>query len=596
MAKKEFKAFEFQDKAVKNTVKILLDGLNVMLNSPPSSGKTVMAAWIMRQLVDLSGKKIIFFVHLDNLFASTIDALQMFFNAGEYQGVTAGFHSTAKVYIVMSQTFTRRMKTRDWAKYLNPDFVELCVFDEAHRGEHDVVLQHIIENGKKIKVLGLSGTPKKPKNAKLPLALCYDHIENTVSEIELINMKRTVPPWLIIPTSDASKMRESVKKKGDDFDENEAAKAFMSDRKLCSEYVSLWQKHCKNTETLVFCSNIEHAIDTCKTFEEAGIKAKFFTGKPAYPKKPNKPKNSEDIDANIKYIKELDTFERHLQKYEVFCDAERRGWVGQKGTILAGWGKSFHILINVGVFTTGFDRDTIKTVILLRMTTSENLYLQMVGRGKRYLDGKDFYFLMDLGGNISAFGHPTIKRTYSLFVQNKKKGGGDAPLKICPKCQQSVMAVSMICDIPVFEDMKFVGICGHSFKKERVEYKSEFTLIQWGKMDAMNGYQASDFLIESKKTQVGDIFEYWKKRWEASKIKRAEWSIGGMQGKEPTVFSQKWLFMNIHKKFGVSGLVELAEDLNKDVDFVLNEVQRTTNLDVLGEYRRELQAAEIVPS
>ncbi len=40
------------------------------------------------------------------------------------------------------------------------------------------------------------------------------------------------------------------------------------------------------------------------------------------------------------------------------------------------------ILINVGLFTTGFDEPSIETVILYRATKSLPLFLQMVGRGQ----------------------------------------------------------------------------------------------------------------------------------------------------------------------------------------------------------------------
>lgn len=588
VAKKEFKNFPFQTKAVSESLSILNKGEHLILNSPPSSGKTVMAAQIMHAIAEITGKKIIFFVHLEDLFLSTIAALQMFFKPGEYQGVVNNFYPSAKVYICMSQTFASRLKNKDWAKYLNPDFLGMCVFDEAHRGEHNHILKYLVEQAPTISRVGLSGTPKKAQNDPMPLALCYDHIVNTVSEIELINMERTVPPWLIIPEKTAKKLRDGVRKKGDDFDESEAAKAFMNDRKLCSDYIELWKKHCENTETLVFCCNIEHAIHTCENFEKNGIKAKFFTGKPAYPKKPEKDFDESDIEAQVKYLKDLDKYERHLSKYNAFCEAEKKGYIGHKAAVLAGWGRSFHVLINVGVFTTGFDRDTIKTVMLLRMTVSENLYLQMVGRGKRYLKGKEFYYLLDLGGNVETFGAPTISRNYPLHVSKKEKGGGDMPLKTCPQCGQSVPAVALICETPTFENMKFTGICGHSFRKERPEYQTSFSVIQWGKLDAMNGFQAGEFLAQNKKTQVGDIYEYWFKRWADSKEKQAVWYASDRSKPEPKIFSEIWLFRAIHRKFGVMGLVELAESLNKNPDSLLEMVQKSTDLDVLSEYKQTI--------
>lgn len=47
----------------------------------------------------------------------------------------------------------------------------------------------------------------------------------------------------------------------------------------------------------------------------------------------------------------------------------------------------FSILVNVGVFTEGFDEPGVQTVVLARPTTSRALFAQMIGRGTRPLPG-----------------------------------------------------------------------------------------------------------------------------------------------------------------------------------------------------------------
>lgn len=60
------------------------------------------------------------------------------------------------------------------------------------------------------------------------------------------------------------------------------------------------------------------------------------------------------------------------------------------------------VLINTGVFTTGFDDTTVQAIIMARSTLSLSLYLQIVGRGGRVTDKifKDSFVFIDGGNNI----------------------------------------------------------------------------------------------------------------------------------------------------------------------------------------------------
>ena len=57
------------------------------------------------------------------------------------------------------------------------------------------------------------------------------------------------------------------------------------------------------------------------------------------------------------------------------------------------------VLINCMLFTEGTDLPNIQTVLIARPTQSEPLYVQMVGRGSRLCDGKDYGLIIDCVGN-----------------------------------------------------------------------------------------------------------------------------------------------------------------------------------------------------
>lgn len=62
------------------------------------------------------------------------------------------------------------------------------------------------------------------------------------------------------------------------------------------------------------------------------------------------------------------------------------------------------VIYNVSVLTTGFDFPALDTVILARPTRSLELYMQMVGRGIRLHENKEYCVVLDMCSNYKRFG------------------------------------------------------------------------------------------------------------------------------------------------------------------------------------------------
>ncbi len=62
------------------------------------------------------------------------------------------------------------------------------------------------------------------------------------------------------------------------------------------------------------------------------------------------------------------------------------------------------IIFNVGVLTTGFDFPGLDCIILARPTQSLALYYQMLGRGLRIAEGKEFCLVIDLSNTVARLG------------------------------------------------------------------------------------------------------------------------------------------------------------------------------------------------
>lgn len=117
-------------------------------------------------------------------------------------------------------------------------------------------------------------------------------------------------------------------------------------------------------------------------------------------------------------------------------------------------------LVNNNVLTTGFDDPEIDLIIVLRATASSVLWVQMLGRGTRphYVGnhdlntregrfaaiaegGKLFCMVLDYARNTSRLGpinDPVVPK-------RKGEGGGDAPVKICDRCETYNHASARFC-------------------------------------------------------------------------------------------------------------------------------------------------------
>ena len=78
-------------------------------------------------------------------------------------------------------------------------------------------------------------------------------------------------------------------------------------------------------------------------------------------------------------------------------------------------------IVNCGIFTEGTDIPLIETVMIARPTKSTTLYTQMVGRGTRLAEGKDYLTLIDCVGIADKHDLCTAPTLIGLDISNLKK-------------------------------------------------------------------------------------------------------------------------------------------------------------------------------
>ena len=78
----------------------------------------------------------------------------------------------------------------------------------------------------------------------------------------------------------------------------------------------------------------------------------------------------------------------------------------------------------------GYDYKPLETIIVLRATTSETLWLQMIGRGSRIYENKSHFNILDFGSNAERLGLYKQDREWVLDG-NYSTSEGVAPVKEC---------------------------------------------------------------------------------------------------------------------------------------------------------------------
>lgn len=80
------------------------------------------------------------------------------------------------------------------------------------------------------------------------------------------------------------------------------------------------------------------------------------------------------------------------------------------------------VIVNVDIFSEGFDCPEVEFIQLARPTLSLSKYLQQVGRGMRKVPFKDYVTILDQVGLYQRFGLPTEARDWREMFLGQKDG------------------------------------------------------------------------------------------------------------------------------------------------------------------------------
>lgn len=462
--------YDYQEKIISKIRPHWINGLKrILVQSPTGSGKTVIFSWIAQQ-TSTTGKKILILTHRFELLTETGGTLQDFGITPDL--VTAGTRTPPKrmVTVAMTGTLKNRLKTQVWQDWFNS--LDLIIIDECHNQEFDWIFEHVQDKF----VLGFTATPLRKGNQR-QLSDLYQKIVSGPDVQELINLKYLVTDRYFGAPIDLRGVRK------DSFGEYKTDDLYkkFNTPELYAGIVDNWKRIAPGSQTLVFCVSIQHCIETAKAFNAAGIVARFLTSEVQRP----------DPDT-VGYESKLAEYENYQSAFLEIS--------GRRGDVIGAWKRrKFPVLINAGILTTGFNHKPIETVIINRATTSENLWLQMLGRGSRTSPGKQYFNLLDFGENARRLGHYRQQREYSLthFVGGKKDGV--ISVKECPKCGALVLASSRFCKY-----------CGAEFQKSKKEQEVELVQQTFEELSAQKAIAA---MRTTTDIEIAAGLKGYKKAW-----------------------------------------------------------------------------------
>ena len=410
---------------------------SVMAQMPTGTGKTYLLTAVIDSFVSNNPMEKVWIVAHRRELVSQIDETVRKFHS-YYASNTSSLLSSVKAMSIQ------------WLMRHYDEIEEepgMIVIDEAHHALAKTY-KEMWERFPNAKFLGLTATPCR-LNGKGFTDL-FDILVQSWSVPEFISKGRLATYDFVSIKSDGMTQRliDSLQKRGADGDYQNKEMDMLLNKKPTIErlYQSL-EEFGKDRKGIVYAINISHAQKITKLYQENGVKAIAIDSKtPAT-------ERQQDIEAF------------------------------KKGDI--------QVLVNVDIFSEGFDCPDVEFVQLARPTLSLAKYLQMVGRGLRVAKGKKNCVIIDNVGLYRVFGLPSQVWNWNAMFEGKLKVG---KRKETPKDREFFLMNEKQDDIQIHPDSEMMMVMSHEELLQRIQYrefvdsKGEFAIIKLpdGKMTVVN--------------------------------------------------------------------------------------------------------------
>lgn len=368
MAKKALQLYDYQEEMLTRIEVAFLEHRAVMAQMPTGTGKTVLLAGFLARHAE---HHVLIVAHRRELVEQIEATVHLFSEQAPAL--------SSKVQVASIQ----------WLNKHYEDIKEkptLVVIDEAHHALARTY-KYMWTQFPDAKFLGLTATPYR-LNGKGFTDL-FDTLICSHSVIDFIRQGRLAlfDFVSIAPDSETQTLISSLKKRGTDgdFQTKEMDEVLNQLTSIERLYQSI-ATYAKGKKGIVYAIDIAHAQNIVEYYRSKGLRAVSI-----------------DSHTPAKERKAL------IDQFKV----------GQ-----------LDILINVDIFSEGFDCPDVEFIQLARPTLSLAKYLQMVGRGLRVAKGKDACVIIDNVGLYKSFGLPTRPWDWQAMFEgvfNKRSEYADVP-------------------------------------------------------------------------------------------------------------------------------------------------------------------------
>ena len=380
----------YQANAINNTVEAVAKGQQrILLVMATGTGKTYTAFQIIWRLWKSGTKKRILFLADRNILVDQTKSNDFKpFGAAMTKISKRQIDKSYEIYLSLYQAVTGSDEEQNIYKQFSPDFFDLIVIDECHRGSaaEDSAWREILAYFSLATHVGLTATPKETKDVSSIVYFGEPVYSYTLKQgiedgflapykVVRIDIDRDVQGW--------RPNKGQVDDKGQPIEDRVYNQIDM-DRTLIlkqrtelvakkiTEFLSATDPYAK---TIVFCDDIDHA----ERMRQALVNL-----------------NPERVKESRKYVMritgdelegkaELDNFINPEERYPVIATTSK-------------------------LMTTGVDAQTCKLVVLDQHIKSMTEFKQMIGRGTRINEdyGKFWFTIMDFKKATELFADPTF--------------------------------------------------------------------------------------------------------------------------------------------------------------------------------------------
>ena len=392
---------------------------SVMVQMPTGTGKTYLMAEVVAhpQPLPKGGEpRVLVVAHRIELIEQISQTLDRF--GIEHGLIVSGkpIDATKRVQVASIQTLTRRLGQTTPSNDTPPtqegritqttpsndtpptqegriDF-SLIIIDEAHHAVAETY-RMLWDRWPEARFLGLTATPCRLNGA--PFTDLFDTLLQSWSIREFIQKGWLSDLDYVSVRSDSIAVRKvaSLDKRGADGDYQTKQAALVLDTEESIEHLyRSYKEFADGKKGIVYAINREHARHIAEYYSERGLRCAVIDSKT-----PAKER------------------QRIVEGYKASPPAPLQL---ARGVPVPG----IDILVNVDIFSEGFDVPEVEFIQLARPTLSLSKYLQQVGRGMRVAKGKNEVVILDQVGLYLMFNLPTSDRNWQSTFLGRTSGKG----------------------------------------------------------------------------------------------------------------------------------------------------------------------------